>query len=270
MISDQVCPSREALASFLLGKLPPEQEEKVALHLEKCVACEALTARLEQESDPLIDALRQPVTASPPRPAPATFTESSSTAAAAASPVQLEGYRILGEIGRGGMGVVYRAYQHRLNRLVAIKMILAGHLAGTEERVRFLMEGALLARLSHPNFVQVYEVGTVEVAAGTAQPYLVLEHVEGGSLKMKMAGKPLPFREAAGQVLVLARAIEAAHAQGIIHRDLKPANVLVAADGTLKITDFGLAKELGTGASLTPAGLTVGTPSYMAPEQARG
>ena len=167
------------------------------------------------------------------------------------------------------MGVVYRAYQHRLNRLVAIKMILTGQLAGAEERARFMMEGSLLAQLNHPNFVRVYEVGTVEVSPGTVQPYLVLEHVEGGNLKAKLAREPLSFVEAAQLVLVLARAMEAAHAQGIVHRDLKPANVLIQ-ESILKITDFGLAKDLSSTASLTPTGLAVGTPSYMAPEQARG
>ncbi len=168
------------------------------------------------------------------------------------------------------MGVVYRAYQHRLNRLVAIKMILTGQLAGADERARFMMEGSLLAQLNHPNFVQVYEVGTVEVSPGTLQPFLVLEHVEGGNLKAKLSAQAVSFAEAARLVVVLARGMEAAHAQGIVHRDLKPANVLIGRDGTLKITDFGLAKELSASASLTPTGLAIGTPAYMAPEQAQG
>ena len=185
-------------------------------------------------------------------------------------PFRIDGYRILGEIGRGGMGVVYRAHQHRLNRLVAVKMILAGKLAGMEERVRFRLEGALLARLNHPNFVQVYEVGTLEVSPGTVQQYLVLEHVDGTTLRSEMALGPMSFRQAAARMLELSRAMEAAHAQGIVHRDLKPSNVLVAKDGMLKISDFGLAKELAGDGSLTPTGLTVGTPEYMAPEQAQG
>jgi WD40 repeat protein len=268
MAADRGCPSHETLASFLLGKLPAEQEEAVTSHLETCAACEARAQQLEQEADPVIAALRQP-------PTPPLFALDDATlrttpeATSAGPPFHLEGYRILEEIGRGGMGVVYRAYQHRLNRLVAIKMILGGHLVGAEERVRFLMEGELLARLNHPNFVQVYEVGTIEPLPGTVQPYLVLEHVEGSCLKARLMDRPLPFREAARLALVLARAMETAHAQGIVHRDLKPANVLVARDGTLKITDFGLAKELGTGTSLTPTGLALGTPGYMAPEQAR-
>jgi WD40 repeat protein len=257
------CPSRETLTSFLLGKLPQQQEEAITHHVETCAACEAEAQALDQESDPLIDALRRPPS-NPPSPQPLN-----TPAAPASVPFHLPGYRILKEIGRGGMGVVYQAYQESLRRPVAIKMILTGGLAGAEERLRFLLEGELLARLNHPNFVQVYEVGTVELTPGTVQPYLVMEYVDGGSLKGRTEGTAAP-REKARQVLVLARAMEAAHAQGIIHRDLKPANVLIAQDGTLKITDFGLAKELHYNPSMTPAGAPLGTPSYMAPEQATG
>jgi len=279
MRNDTPCPSHESLASFLTGKLPEEEEDEINRHLEACPACEQRAQELERHTDPLIEALRQPAAALHREPeATGEGLEKTEPGLVAADssylsspqPFRLEGYQILRELGRGGMGVVYEAYQRRLQRTVAIKMILAGTLAGPEERVRFKMEGELLARLSHPNFVQVYEVGTVEVSASTVQPYLVLEHVDGGSLKGRLAKSPLSAREAAGQVLTLARAVEAAHAQGIVHRDLKPANVLVARDGTLKITDFGLAKELGANTSLTPTGLTVGTPNYMAPEQTAG
>jgi WD40 repeat protein len=260
------CPGHNTLADLLLGVLSPEHEDVVLRHLEGCTACDALARELEAQGDPLIEALRRPLVDR------GATTRGDGRPAAPQSPdsIRLEGFHILGEIGRGGMGVVYRAVQYRLNRIVAIKMILTGQLAGPEERVRFLMEGAILARLSHPNFVQVHEVGTVEVSPGAVQPYLVLEHVDGGSLKKKLGGKPLAAMEAAALMLILARAVEVAHAQGIVHRDLKPANVLIAADGALKITDFGLAKEVGGGASLTPTGATVGTPHYMAPEQARG
>jgi eukaryotic-like serine/threonine-protein kinase len=257
MTAKEPCPNRDTVAALLLGKLSLEREATVNAHLEACATCAALAQQIEQESDPLIEALRQPM--SPPTPA---LVDGDS--------MRIEGYRILGEIGRGGMGVVYRAHQQRLDRPVAIKMILAGQFAGPDDRVRFRLEGALLARLNHPNFVQVYEVGTLEIGPGTIQPYLVLEFVEGSNLKAAMANRSFSFREAAERILILARAMEAAHAQGIVHRDLKPANVLIAADETLKITDFGLAKELSTEASLTPTGLTVGTPHYMAPEQAQG
>jgi WD40 repeat protein len=268
MSSDTACPSWEVLVSFLAGQLPPERGEVINAHLESCPACEARAQLLERQADPLVDALRTSslTLLQPPGVAPREKPEAEPLPPGAA-PFRLEGYRIVREIGRGGMGVVYEAYQEQLKRRVAVKMILTGGLASTEERVRFLIEGELLARLNHPNFIQVHEVGTLELTPGTVQPYLVLEYVDGTSLKELLDGKQLSYREAAGQVLVLARAMQAAHAQGIIHRDLKPANVLLAHDGTLKITDFGLAKELGTGCSVTPTGLTIGTPSYMAPEQ---
>jgi WD40 repeat protein len=259
------------LAALVMGRLPTAQEEEITRHLEACAACEAQFQALEGATDPVIAALREPKAPSLVSPVDTTIRAATPPVVPAdTGPFQIEGYRILKEIGRGGMGVVYLAQQHRLNRLVALKMILAGHLAGAEDRVRFLLEGELLARLNHPNFVQVYEVGTIEISPGVLQPYLVLEHIDGGNLKGRLAKAPPSFREAAELMLVLARAMAVAHAQGIIHRDLKPANVLISRDGTLKITDFGLAKELGGNSSLTPTGLTVGTPSYMAPEQARG
>src|SRR5262249_42052596 len=158
----------------------------VNLHLEDCPACAAQARQIESEADPLVDALRQPAPPTAETLAPAPTSDQPEA-------FQLEGYRILNELGRGGMGVVYRAYQHRLNRLVAVKMILSGQLAGADERARFLMEGSLLAQLNHPNFVQVYEVGTVALSAGTLQPYLVLEFVDGGNLKARLAEKLLPF-----------------------------------------------------------------------------
>lgn len=163
------------------------------------------------------------------------------------------------------MGVVYRARQVALNRLVALKMILAGPHAGPEELARFRTEAEAIAQLQHPNIVQVYEIGEAEGRA-----YFSLEFVEGGSLASQLNGTPLPATRVAQLVEVLARAIHYAHLHGIIHRDLKPANVLLTADGTPKITDFGLAKKLEGGTGQTQSGDVMGTPSYMAPEQAQG
>ena len=174
------------------------------------------------------------------------------------------GYEIIAELGRGGMGVVYKARHVALNRLVALKMVLAGGHAGADELARFRGEAEAVARLSHPNIVQIFEIGEV---AGL--PYFALELVEGSSLDRKLAGTPLPPNDAARLLETLARALAAAHAAGLVHRDLKPANVLLAADGTPKITDFGLAKKLDT-AGQTASGAVLGTPSYMAPEQAGG
>ncbi len=177
----------------------------------------------------------------------------------------IPGYEVLGELGRGGMGVVYRARHLGLNRVVALKMILAGGHAGEEERARFRREAEAVARLGHPNIVQIHEVGEVD-----GKPFFALEFVAGGSLADQVRKAPFPPGQAARVVELLARAMHHAHEQGIIHRDLKPANVLVAADGTPKITDFGLAKRLDADAGQTPSGAILGTPSYMAPEQAAG
>ena len=203
----------------------------------------------------------------------------------------MPGYEIISELGRGGMGVVYKARQLGLNRLVAIKMILHGAHASSEERMRFRIEGEAIARLRHPNIVQVYQIGEHEDL-----PFFSLEFCGDGSLADRLSKGPLSPREAAGLVVTLARAVHAAHQQGIIHRDLKPGNILFTGGGgqeavvpdasiagdatrfltfaeaattTLKITDFGLAKRLDE-AGQTQSGSILGTPSYMAPEQAAG
>jgi tetratricopeptide (TPR) repeat protein len=177
---------------------------------------------------------------------------------------KVPGYEILGLLGKGGMGVVYRARQLGLGRLVALKMILHAGDAGPDERQRFLAEAEAVARLQHANIVQIYEVGEHQGLA-----YFSLEFCAGGSLQRRMDGTPWEPRRAAKLVETLARAVHAAHQAQIIHRDLKPANVLLTADGRLKVTDFGLAKRLDE-KSNTQRGAILGTPSYMAPEQAEG
>jgi serine/threonine-protein kinase len=199
-----------------------------------------------------------------PGPAPATTDGTSATATAAPWP-HVPGYEIDGELGRGGMGVVYRARQIDLRRPVALKMILAGARASAVQRARFRAEARAEARLQHPNIVQVYEIGEHD-----GVPYFSLELVDGGCLSRKVAGRPQPVGDAARLVQALARAVQYAHLRGIVHRDLKPANVLLTADGTPKIADFGLAKCLDEDAGSTQTGTVVGTPSYMAPEQALG
>jgi serine/threonine-protein kinase len=193
----------------------------------------------------------------------ATLPPSLRVAAPAPASVHLPGYEIVGELGRGGMGVVYKARQVGLNRTVALKMILAGGHASAGDLDRFRTEAEAVARLLHPNIVQVYETGT---HAGL--PYFSLEFCPGGSLDRKLDGTPWEPAPAAALVETLSRAIQHAHEHGIVHRDLKPANVLLAADGTPKITDFGLAKRLDSTQARTQAGAILGTPSYMAPEQA--
>ncbi len=175
------------------------------------------------------------------------------------------GYEVEAVLGHGGMGVVFRARHLRLNRLVALKMALAGSYAGPHERERFRREAEAVAALRHPNVVQVYEVGDAD-----GRPYYTMEFVEGGSLAQKLTGTPQPARQAAQLLATLAEAVQAAHQRGIVHRDLKPGNVLLTADGTPKISDFGLARRLDHDGGLTRTGAPLGTPSYMAPEQARG
>jgi serine/threonine-protein kinase len=162
------------------------------------------------------------------------------------------------------MGVVYKARQVQANRVVALKMILAGGHAGAAERARFQTEAEAIARLQHPHVVQVYEVGEHE-----GKPFFSLEFCGGGSLDRQLQGTPRTPREAARLVETLAGAVQAAHDKQVIHRDLKPANVLLAGDGTPKVTDFGLAKKLDE-PGLTASGAVMGTQSYMAPEQASG
>lgn len=181
---------------------------------------------------------------------------------------QIPGYHVEGVVGTGGTGVVYRARHLKLNRIVAIKMLLAGGYAGADELERFKREAESIAGLCHPNIVQVFDAGECD-----GHPYFIMEFMEGGSLAAHLDGRPRPPAEAATLITTLARAVHAAHSGGIMHRDLKPANILLTADGTLKIADFGLARRSGQadpGTTLTLAGARMGTPSYMSPEQASG
>jgi tetratricopeptide (TPR) repeat protein/tRNA A-37 threonylcarbamoyl transferase component Bud32 len=174
------------------------------------------------------------------------------------------GYDILGVLGRGGMGIVYKARQLGLNRIVALKMVLHAQHANADDKRRFRAEAEAVARLHHPNIVQIYEISEHH-----GLPYFSLEYCAGGSLAEVLGGAALEARRAARLVETIARAVDAAHRAGIIHRDLKPPNVLLAEDGSPKITDFGLAKRID-GSTISTSGAVQGTPSYMAPEQASG
>jgi eukaryotic-like serine/threonine-protein kinase len=177
----------------------------------------------------------------------------------------IAGYEIWEVLGVGGMGVVYKARQPRLDRFVALKMIRGGSSARPEDIARFESEAKAVAAIEHSNIVKIHEIGEHE-----GLPYFSLEYLPGGTLAQKIGGKPQPFDEAAKIIEVLARAMYVAHKHGVIHRDLKPTKVLFAADGTLKITDFGLVKRLEGDSAQTRSGSILGTPSYMAPERARG
>jgi serine/threonine protein kinase len=269
---------RPAIEDYLAGVAEPERtallHELIQVETEYC-------QRAGEEPGPADYRARFPdldpgwlagVLATPPAAAPdPSAALDRTTAGPAASHTAGPGpgrrvadYELLEELGRGGMGVVYKARQTKLHRVVALKMILAGEHAAEADLARFQTEAEAVARLQHPHIVQIYEVG-----AHDGQPFLSLEFCPGGSLEKKLRENPLPAREAATLVERLARGMAAAHQQGVIHRDLKPANVLLAADGTPKITDFGLARKLDE-AGQTASGAIVGTPSYMAPEQAAG
>jgi WD40 repeat protein/serine/threonine protein kinase len=221
-----------------------------------------------------------PSTAGTPRPAPV-----------AVGFPRVTGYEILAVLGEGGMGVVYKARHTALQRTVALKMIRGSFLTGADQRQRFHVEAEAVARLQHPNIVQIYEVGDVNVGDGSTVPFMALEFVDGTNLEHHLQGRPMSPAAAAAIVADLARAMTFAHERSIIHRDLKPANVLLAKRDTAsqthiskepagrrratahlqfcpKITDFGLAKQIDTATSQTKAGEIMGTPSYMAPEQA--
>lgn len=174
-------------------------------------------------------------------------------------------FELLAELGRGGMGIVYMARQRSLNRVVAVKMILRGDLASSEDVARFRSEAAAAGRLEHPHIVPVHEVGECE-----GQPYFVMKYIAGTTLGRRLADGPLADRDTAELLLPVCRAIQCAHEHGILHRDLKPSNILIDRDGRAHVSDFGLAKQVSGEGELTRSGAVLGTPSYMAPEQAAG
>jgi WD40 repeat protein/serine/threonine protein kinase len=305
-------PTAEELRALSLGQLGEADLARVSTHLRDCREC---CRRIDQLTvvDPLLARLQKSTTGpdetlvGPAQRCSAVRAlrrGQADRAAAARDPLakpailpvpkQVGDYDILAEVGRGGMGVVYKARHRELHRMAALKMVLAGEFASLAQEQRFRLEAELAARVRHPNIVQVYEIGSYQ-----GRPFLALEWVEGGSLANRLDGHPWPPAAAAALVETLARAVHVAHSEGVVHRDLKPANILLAVEGgewsvegerqttrsgevaltalhpplaTLhpKITDFGLARPTEGGATLTQSGFLVGTPGYMAPEQAGG
>ncbi len=181
---------------------------------------------------------------------------------------RLNDYELISELGHGGMGVVYKAKQKKLNRIVALKMILAGARTRPDTLARFRGEAQAVARLDHPNIVQIYDIGEHDNL-----PFFSMEYVDGGSLEDQLDHKPMEPMPAAKLMEIIARAMHYAHSKSVVHRDLKPANILVSKEGIPKVTDFGLARQLDDtegGSAGTRTGVIMGTPNYMAPEQAEG
>ncbi|OAI40916.1 hypothetical protein AYO40_04030 [Planctomycetaceae bacterium SCGC AG-212-D15] len=258
----------------------PELTDEFRRRLEAIRSMEAMLGRKPDDPSATTHA------ADRGRHQPGTVTEGPKPRGDAPAP-HIPGYEILGVLDRGGMGVVYKALQIQLKRVVALKMILGGLHAGPQQLARFRTEAEAIARLQHPHIVQIYEVGESE-----GRPFFTMEFVEGGSLAQHLADYRLPPAdsksgstasklavrkerdERVGHIVrlieTLAETIHTAHQRGIVHRDLKPANVLLTLEGLPKITDFGLAKRLDATSKNTSTGAILGTPSYMAPEQASG
>jgi len=180
-------------------------------------------------------------------------------------PLYLGDYELIEEIGRGGMGVVFRARQVSLDREVAVKMISRGPLASDQERVRFQAEARAVAQLDHPGIVPVYDVGELD-----SRPFFSMKLIEGETLSQRISRGPLAAEEAVGLLVQVCRAVDYAHQNGLLHRDLKPSNILIDDSGQAHVMDFGLAKRIDDTGELTRSGAVLGTPAYMAPEQAAG
>lgn len=246
---------RERLEYILESNCTPESA---------CAECPELLSKVQQRLEGVREVERRIELIFPASSSGTGKTDLSSQMSADNLP-QIEGYVVEAILGQGGMGVVYTAKHLKLNRIVALKMLLSGPYASLKEIARFVRESQLVAELQHPNIVQVHDVGDWD-----GRPYYTMEFVEGGSLSKSLAGVPQPPRRAAELLALLAQAVDVAHSKGIIHRDLKPANILLSADGAPKIADFGLARHVDGDPELTNHEARVGTPSYMAPEQALG
>jgi serine/threonine-protein kinase len=253
----------------LTGGQAPQREELLRQHPQLADKLQSFFDMRDQQP-PAVDAdsltLEHPRAARPREEAPPSPKATKPPSAPALAPGQSFGdYLLIEEVARGGMGVVYKARQRKANRVVALKMILSGQLAGEREVQRFHVEAQAAANLDHPGIVPVYDVGEVD-----GQHYFSMGFIDGRNLKQYLKENKLSPHEKAALLKEVAEAIAYAHGKGTVHRDLKPANVLIGREGRPHVTDFGLAKQLDADSELTASGQVIGTPQYMAPEQAAG
>ncbi len=268
------CPDSPTLHAFALGKLAAGQFESVATHVEHCGECLGRLDRLDSAADPLVQQLHD--LPEPPQEPAASGDWASRVLVAdagrdlalrlAAGAVRLDRFEIQAELGVGSFGYVFRAWDPRLERHVALKVQRAGSFVSQEEVQRFLREAKSAAPLKHPAIVSLYETGRTADGVG----YLVCEFIDGETLEARLARGPLPRDQAAELAAELADALDYAHEHGVIHRDIKPSNVILDGRGRPHLMDFGLAKLDRGEASVTSDGRLLGTPAYMSPEQARG
>ena len=262
-LADLVESLSEARGADALGLLERQAaaHPRLAPHLRELFAAISITDAVAEAST-ILHVPRpeghEPLPAPPP--APGSFVP-----AVTPLPASFDDYELLEEIGRGGMGIVYRARQKSLDRIVAVKMLLRRDLATAADLARFRSEAEAAARLDHPGIVSIFEVGECG-----GHPFYSMRFIEGTTLAKRLAAGPVPPREAATILAKVAAAVDAAHGRGVLHRDLKPSNILIDAAGNPHVSDFGLAKRIEQDQDVTHTGAILGTPCYMSPEQAAG
>jgi serine/threonine protein kinase len=266
------CPTSIELSSFAIGNLPRSAFARVADHVQNCARCESTLLTFERQSDPLLAQLRGSAVDDNgtadyvPTELLQAVRFGRNTSDDAIHESRIGKFELMEELGTGSFGRVYRARDSELDRVVAIKVLRAGHPARQEDVDRFLREARSAAQLKHPGIVSLYDTG--QTSDGTF--FLVEEFVEGTTLASRLsAGRP-SFRDAAALIATTAEALDYAHQNGVIHRDIKPSNIIIDQEGQPHVMDFGLAKRDADEPPMTVDGQLLGTPAYMSPEQARG
>jgi len=275
-----VCPDRPTLQAFSIGRLPGPEWKSIAAHVEDCQHCLGRLEELDEGGDELVDQLRRmPSSVSPSGVSSAGESGESAEQAVqfvadaggdlarrlSLGPVKLDRFELQAELGVGSFGYVFRAWDPRLERQVALKVQRAGSFASRDEVQRFLREAKSAAPLKHPAIVSLYETGQTADGVG----YLVCEYIDGPTLEARLRDGPLSPAEAAEIAAELASALDYAHQNGVIHRDIKPSNVVLDGRQHPHLMDFGLAKQESSEQTVTSDGRLLGTPAYMSPEQAR-